>query len=127
VSSVVRMFYTTKYFAPGWCTTIAEVDCSADILLRLQQGKQLSLILQIRAGRIAKRIPRSAIFLMKQVAYVRGILPGNTQLFAHLLVVKFGQGLSGLDAQSVEIEIFRVLAALKQPLGLNASLRADRD
>ena len=20
--------HTTKYFAPGWCTTIADVDCS---------------------------------------------------------------------------------------------------
>src|SRR6266403_549146 len=57
----------------------------ADVLLRLEQRKQLRLILQIRTRRIAKRIPRSAILLMKQIANVRRVFAGDASLFAHLL------------------------------------------
>ena len=71
---------------------IAEVDCSGSrwkslvsrtqCLFRFQQGKQLGLVFQVRARRIAKRIPRAAILLMKQIAQARRIVAANAQFFA---------------------------------------------
>src|ERR1700733_2210202 len=90
----------------------------ANIFFRLEQSKQLGLILQIRARRIAERISRSAILLMKQIANLRSVFPRNPQSLAHLLVMKLRQRLRRLYAQSVQIQVFRILAAFKQMLRL---------
>ena len=73
------------------------------ILLRLQQDEQLRLILQIRARRIPKRIPRPAILLMEQIANRRRILARNPQLLAHRLMMQLRQPLRRLHAQPVQI------------------------
>jgi hypothetical protein len=60
----------------------------SNVLLRMKQSKKLRLILQIRASRIAKRLPRAPILLMKQIANVRRVLPTNPQLRPHNFMVK---------------------------------------
>src|SRR5437773_1995133 len=41
-------------------------------------------------------------------------------------MVKFCQRLGGFDAESVEVEVLRVLSPLKQPLGFHARFGPDR-
>jgi hypothetical protein len=82
----------------------------------MQQREQLRLVFQIRTRRISKRIARSAIFLVEQVANVRRVLAGNSQVFTDLFVQILGQRLRAFNAQPVQIEIFRVLAGFKQSL-----------
>ena len=45
----------------------------AHVLLRLEQREELCLVLQVRTRRIAERIPRPAILLMKEIADVRRV------------------------------------------------------
>jgi hypothetical protein len=85
----------------------------AHILFRLEQCEQLRLILQVRARRITERIARPALLLMKEVANLRRVFPGNPQLFAHFLVMQFGERLGGLHAQPVQVEVSRILAAFE--------------
>src|SRR5258708_31362449 len=92
------------------------------ILLRLQQRKQLRLVLQIRASRIPKRTPRPTILLMKQIANRRSILARNPQLFAHSLVMQLRESRRGLHTKPMKIQILRILPALKQFLCLYGSL-----
>ena len=58
----------------------------ADILVGLQQREQLGLVFEVGTGGIAKRIARAAILLMEEVADVRGVVAGDSQLLANLLV-----------------------------------------
>ena len=74
--------YTEKYFARGFSTTIALVDCSgcnchssdSDTPIRSgpQQRQQRRLVLQLRAGRVAERIAAAAIALLEHPSPYRG-------------------------------------------------------
>ncbi len=99
----------------------------ADVLFRIEKLEELGLVFEIRAGRIAEGIARSLILLMEEVANVRGIFARNAQLFAHLLMVEFGERLGRFHAQAVEIEIARVFAGFEKALRFDRSLRADGD
>ena len=56
----------------------------------------------------------------EQIANFGGVFAGDSQLFAHLLVMQFRQRLRRFHAQPVQIQIFRVLSAFKQPLRFDA-------
>jgi len=55
------------------------------------------------------------------------VFAGDAQLFAHLLVQVFGQGLGSLDAEAVQVEVFGVLSGFEQPLRLYRCLGANGD
>ena len=92
----------------------------------MQQREQFRLIFQIRTRGVPKRISRPAIFLMKQIADMRGIVPRDPQFFAHILVMQFSQSLGSLHTQPMHVKIFRVFPGLKQALRLTRSQRSNR-
>ncbi len=63
-----------KYFASGWCTISAEVDCSGcswnssdsstPIRSGLEQVDQHGLLLDVRAGGVAEGVARPAVALL---------------------------------------------------------------
>ena len=55
----------------------------ADVFFGMEQRKQLGLIFQIRARRVAKRVARAAILLVEQIANVRRVL-GFMRFSRHL-------------------------------------------
>ena len=67
-------------------------QADADVLLRIEQGEQLSLVFEVRTRRIAERIPRPAVLLVEEVTDARGIFAGDAEVFAHGLVMKLGEG-----------------------------------
>src|ERR1022692_4622183 len=62
-----------------------------DVFVRMQQREQLRLVFQIGARRVSKRVARSAILLMEQIANVRRVVARDSQLLANLLVRQLGQ------------------------------------
>ena len=88
----------------------------ADILLGVQQGKQLGLIFEVGTRRIAERITRSLIFLVEEIADMRRVLARDAQFLAHLFMQIFCQRLRCLYAEPVQIKIARVFTALEQTL-----------
>src|SRR5215470_14564381 len=94
----------------------------ADVLFGLEQGEELGLIFKVRACRVAEGVPRAAILLVKQVAYVGRVLAGDAQFFAHQLVMVLGKGFGGFDAQAMQIKILCVLAGFEEPLRLDRCL-----
>ncbi len=101
------------------CSGIQQKSCRelhADVFVRMQQRKQLCLVLQIRASGIAERVARSAILLVEQVPDVRRVVARHAQFLANHLVREFGQRLRRLHAQPVKVQILGVLARLEELL-----------
>src|SRR5271166_694445 len=98
-----------------------------DSLVGMQQREQLGLVLEVRTRRIAERIARPAIFLVKEIANMWRVVSGKTKFLTHALVIELGKCFGGLYAQAVQVEVFRVLASFEQLLGFVGSLGPDGD
>src|SRR5579864_2353585 len=86
----------------------------ADVLFRLQDGKELGLVFQIGTGWIAERVARATVLLVEEVAGSWSVISGNTQLFANVFVEKFCQCLRRLHTQAMQVEIFRKFSGIKK-------------
>src|SRR3954468_12365391 len=75
----------------------------AYVLFRFEQCKQFCLVFQVWASRVAKRVARTAILLMKQVTDVRRVVAGNAQLDSHQPVMELRQGFGGFHAQAMQV------------------------
>src|SRR5262249_8838821 len=64
---------------------------------------------------------------MKQITHALRVVAGDAQLFAHVLVKQFRQGLGRFHAQAVEIEIARELVHVEEQLRLLGRATADGD
>src|SRR5579863_2093023 len=97
----------------------------ADVFFGPEKSEELGLILEIRTGRIAERVARPAIFLMEEIANLRRILARDCQFITHLLVMQFGERFGGFHAETMQVEIFGVLAAFKEALRFDRCLWAN--
>ena len=112
--------YVLKYFASGWWTTMASVDCSgcscnssdscdADPL-GSEQLDDLGAVLQIRAGGIAEAStarPGSPAGRSPRRRRVRSA-SREAELLADPRVPVLGQRLGQLDGQPVQLEVVAV-------------------
>ena len=62
-----------------WLQKEALSEPNADIFLGLEQAEDFLLILKIGAGRVSKRVARSAILLVKEIVDARRVFAGDSQ------------------------------------------------
>src|SRR4051812_18505633 len=99
----------------------------ADIFLRLEQREDLHLVFQARTGRVSERIAGAAILLVEEVADAGRVFAADAKFFPHKLVDILSHCLSRLYSQTVDVQIFRELAGVKELLGLDRRALANGD
>ncbi len=73
---------------------------------RIEELKQLCLIFEIRASRIAKAEARSLVALTEELVQIFRIVAGDAQLFANSFVPQLGQGFGAFNTQPVKVKVF---------------------
>src|SRR5438309_330496 len=96
-----------------------EVECFGQLNIdarRIQQLKELRLILKIRTCGVTEAEPRPLIALAEKLVQVLRVATGDAQLFANSFVPQFRQGLGAFNTQSVKVEIVGVVVAFEKLL-----------
>ena len=106
---------------------VALGEADADVLLGLEELKDLGLVFEVGAGGVAEGVARAAVLLVEEVFDVGGVFGVDSKVDAHLFVHVFGEGFGGFDGETVEVEVSGEVAGLEELLGDLAGAAADGD
>jgi len=92
---------------------------------RPEQAEKSDLVFHIGAGGIAEAVAATAVMLGEKFSYFPGVLIGDVQLLTNSFMPVFCQGFRCLDAEPVQVEIFRVVVCFKKFLGSAGDFTSD--